>query len=121
MPDLVNMPGDPLLARILPARRRVAQVGVADLGLREGDAGVLEEEVREGDDARAGVDEGDGEGDEEQQEARAGLHLVLAYRAFEAEAVVVPGRVRGAIGGEGEVIAYVMYVIYLMSMPGLNR
>lgn len=75
MPDLVNVSGDPLLARILAARCGVALVSVADLGLGEGDAGVLEEEVGEGDDARGSVDKGDGEGDQEEEEARAGLHL----------------------------------------------
>jgi hypothetical protein len=37
VPDLVNVSGDPLLARILAARCGVSSVGVADLGLGEGD------------------------------------------------------------------------------------
>jgi hypothetical protein len=59
MPHLMNMSGDPLLARILPARRRISQESIADLSLRDRDPRVFEEDVREGKDSRGGVDEGD--------------------------------------------------------------
>lgn len=95
MPHLMNMSGDPLLARVLAARRRVSQVGIADLGLRERDAGVFEEEVREGHDPRGRVDEGDEEGGQEEEEARAGLHLAC---------FIVVGRRSWACEGAAEMI-----------------
>lgn len=81
MPHLMNMPRYQLRPRVPAPRRRVLQVRVADLGLRQRDAGVVEEEVREGEDARRGVEERDEDGDQQEEEAGAGLHGVGgAYR-----------------------------------------
>lgn len=70
------MPRDVLLAWVHAAGSGVLQIDVADLALRQRDAGVLEEDVREGHDARGGVGEGDQERDEEEKEAAARLHGV---------------------------------------------
>jgi hypothetical protein len=87
MPHLMNMSRYPLSPWIHPTRCRILQKGVADLCLCYRDAGVLEEEVREGHDSRGAVDEGYEERDEDEEEARAGLHLFLlgAYRGLEGQ------------------------------------
>ena len=85
----MDMSGDPLLARVLAARRRITPVRVADLGLCQRDPGVLEEDVCEGDNSRGGVDEEDEQRDEEEeQEARAGLHCGWWWRV-RGEVVIV--------------------------------
>lgn len=101
MPHLMNMSRDPLLARILTACRRVLQKGISDLGLRDRDAGVFEEEVREEYDARCGVDEQDEERDEEEDEAGASLHC--GYWG-EGEVVVVIGRSSWISDGAGVIV-----------------